>query len=196
MGDSSVMGGSSVMRGGSCSLWSQTGETEDGRGPTRTGDPLGVNEVLWPTELRAPVTGVPRLAGLRSCARAQSRPNCRGVGGGDRAAAGAGADLPPEAGGEQDLIAVGPLREGGQREREGPARGEAPVGACRFGDGESEEPQREPGADGEAAVGSAGVERHRRDRRKRERGAGGAEGREASKEPQKPGRAGTGGRGR
>jgi hypothetical protein len=24
-----------------------------GRGPTRTGDPLGVNEVLWPTELRA-----------------------------------------------------------------------------------------------------------------------------------------------
>src|ERR1700735_2673868 len=26
----------------------------DGRGPTRTGDPLGVNEVLWPTELRAP----------------------------------------------------------------------------------------------------------------------------------------------
>ena len=27
--------------------------TGDGRGPTRTGDPLGVNEVLWPTELRA-----------------------------------------------------------------------------------------------------------------------------------------------
>jgi hypothetical protein len=26
----------------------------NGRGPTRTGDPLGVNEVLWPTELRAP----------------------------------------------------------------------------------------------------------------------------------------------
>src|SRR5580658_1512223 len=26
----------------------------DGRGPTRTGDPLGVNEVLWPAELRAP----------------------------------------------------------------------------------------------------------------------------------------------
>jgi hypothetical protein len=31
----------------------------NGRGPTRTGDPLGVNEVLWPTELRAP--GCPRL---------------------------------------------------------------------------------------------------------------------------------------
>jgi hypothetical protein len=28
-----------------------------GRGPTRTGDPLGVNEVLWPTELRAPCPG-------------------------------------------------------------------------------------------------------------------------------------------
>src|SRR5690348_11272978 len=26
-----------------------------GHGPTRTDDPLGVNEVLWPTELRAPV---------------------------------------------------------------------------------------------------------------------------------------------
>jgi hypothetical protein len=26
---------------------------QDGRGPTRTGDRLGVNEVLWPTELRA-----------------------------------------------------------------------------------------------------------------------------------------------
>jgi hypothetical protein len=31
----------------------------DGRGPTRTGDPLGVNEVLWPAELRAPRSGVP-----------------------------------------------------------------------------------------------------------------------------------------
>jgi hypothetical protein len=36
----------------------------DGRGPTRTGDPLGVNEVLWPAELRAPAgQGTLRLAG-------------------------------------------------------------------------------------------------------------------------------------
>ena len=38
---------------------------EDGRGPTRTGDPLGVSEVLWPTELRA------LLARLRLAARAR-----------------------------------------------------------------------------------------------------------------------------
>src|SRR5690348_8495889 len=30
----------------------------DGRGPTRTGDPLGVSEVLWPTELHAPSPGL------------------------------------------------------------------------------------------------------------------------------------------
>ena len=33
------------------------GGHEDGRGPTRTGDILGVNEVLWPTELRARAGG-------------------------------------------------------------------------------------------------------------------------------------------
>jgi hypothetical protein len=35
----------------------------DGRGPTRTGDPLGVNEVLWPTELRAPLGVVVKPSG-------------------------------------------------------------------------------------------------------------------------------------
>jgi hypothetical protein len=34
----------------------------NGRGPTRTGDFLGVNEVLWPTELRAPLQGLLSLA--------------------------------------------------------------------------------------------------------------------------------------
>jgi hypothetical protein len=41
----------------------------DGRGPTRTGDPLGVSEVLWPTELHARVCGLkasePRVCGRR-----------------------------------------------------------------------------------------------------------------------------------
>ena len=77
---------------------------EDGRGPTRTGDPLGVNEVLWPTELRAPGRGTSRLAeradlganaeceagrvGREGQAGGESR---SGLAGGDRGGAGAGA---------------------------------------------------------------------------------------------------------
>ena len=52
---------------------------------------------------------------------------------------------------------VGAVRDGGEREREGVAGGEAAVGERRFGEGEGGTPEAEPGADGEAAVGSAGV---------------------------------------
>ena len=47
----------------------------DGRGPTRTGDPLGVSEVLWPTELRARLD----LLRLAPSAGLQSWRGCRTV---------------------------------------------------------------------------------------------------------------------
>src|ERR1700684_1025893 len=37
----------------------------DGHGPTRTGDPLGVNEVLWPAELGGPLE-IPKASGPAS----------------------------------------------------------------------------------------------------------------------------------
>src|SRR5271163_340 len=140
-------------------------------------------------ELKASGT---RRERLRSCADGQGRADRGGRGGRGGAAAGSGAADPAAAGGEQDLLAGGPLRQGAERERERVAGGGAAVGPRGLGAGAGEEPGAEPGAGGGPAVGSARDGEHGCERGKRTAGLAGAERREPEEARQRDERAGAG----
>src|ERR1700676_4158699 len=134
-------------------------DREDGRGPTRTGDPLGVNEVLWPTELRAPgqepkASDTSPRPCCEACARGKSWQDRGGAGGSDRARPGTRSGVPAAGRGEQDFLAPGTLWDRTERERGSLAGGGAAVGQRRHGEGQGDEPEGKPQADGEPAAGS------------------------------------------